>query len=326
MSKVRENKKIFLVTAIGSFSSQCVIDSLQLNFRDSKIIGCDIYPAEWHGVSQRLNKVFQVPKVSHNESYLNEILEICLKEGVKFIIPLTDIEIDYFNSWREIFLKNKIILCMPSAEVIRITRNKFNLFNYFLKDSKVPSIKTFKSGVDQKIDLPAIGKPVNGRSSEGIFFAKNQSELEVLMKMDGYIIQEVLKGPVFTVDYVRSLQFDSDFSIARKELLRTKNGAGLTVEINQNSSLQILVSHIGRKLNINGCVNMEFIKYKDSYYLIDINPRFSAGVAFSQIAGYDMVNSHMNCFVGKDIIEPIVVKNLVATKMTTEVITKIRYE
>ena len=42
---------------------------------------------------------------------------------------------------------------------------------------------------------------------------------------------------------------------------------------------------------------MEFIgETADKYYLIDINPRFSAGIAFSNFIGYDMVTSHFNCF------------------------------
>lgn len=74
----------------------------------------------------------------------------------------------------------------------------------------------------------------------------------------------------------------ADFSIPREELLRTKNGAGTTVRIVPDSDLMQMASYIGKKLNVRGCINMEFIRSKDStYYLIDINPRFSAGVAFS---------------------------------------------
>lgn len=46
---------------------------------------------------------------------------------------------------------------------------------------------------------------------------------------------------------------------------------------------------------------MEFIENDGKYYLIDINPRFSAGVSFSDFAGYNMVNDHMKCFIGLDI-------------------------
>ena len=59
---------------------------------------------------------------------------------------------------------------------------------------------------------------------------------------------------------------------------------------------------------------MEFILHDADYYLIDINPRFSAGVAFSNFVGYDMVISHLNCFLGKEILSKIEFKEQIITK------------
>jgi carbamoyl-phosphate synthase large subunit len=87
-------------------------------------------------------------------------------------------------------------------------------------------------------------------------------------------------------------------------LLRTKNGAGTTISIVCDENLSRLASHIGKKINVNGVVNMEFIKKNENYYLIDINPRFSAGVAFTNMTGYNMVINHLNCHSGKDIDVP----------------------
>lgn len=312
-----------LVTAIGSFSTSCVIDSLKLNFKENKIIGSDIYPAHWHANSPKFNAVYQVSKIDDSEDYLKDILKICVDENIELIIPLTDLEIDYFNTKRSLFSQRGIVLGIPSEEVLHIARNKFNLHNFFLEDIEVPSINTFKSGSTQDYTFPVIGKPVNGRSSEGIMIATNQQELEILNKKSDYIIQEIIQGPVFTVDYIRNSQFKSQFGVVRKELIRTKNGAGLTVEIQDNKDLQKLVYFIGEKLEINGCVNMEFILNNNQYYLIDINPRFSAGVAFSRLAGYDMVGSHVNCFYGKNINPPVKIKGMVAIKHMTEIISNI---
>ena len=65
---------------------------------------------------------------------------------------------------------------------------------------------------------------------------------------------------------------------------------------------------------------MEFIGQNHKYYLIDINPRFSAGVAFSVLAGYDMINNHMNCFVGGNIDEQIEFPEKVMIKKYQEVV------
>ena len=110
-----------------------------------------------------------------------------------------------------------------------------------------------------------------------------------------------------------------DCVVPRQELLRTSNGAGLTVQIVSDESLIKLVSYIGNKLNINGCVNMEFILNNGNYYLIDINPRFSAGVAFSIVSGYDMIINHIRCFCNQSVDAQIALEEKIIIKIYEEV-------
>ncbi len=109
-------------------------------------------------------------------------------------------------------------------------------------------------------------------------------------------------------------------AIGREELLRTKNGAGLTVKIIDDKTLIKKVHYIAEKLEANGCINVEFIKHSGEYYLIDINPRFSAGVAFSAMAGYDMVSNHLRCFTEQNIDSFIQAEEKILTKKFQEII------
>jgi hypothetical protein len=69
-------------------------------------------------------------------------------------------------------------------------------------------------------------------------------------------------------------------------------------------------------------VNLKNVMYCDDgkYYLIDVNPRFSAGVAFSVISGYDMIINHIRCFVNEEIDKQIPVKQQIIIKKYDEVI------
>lgn len=290
-----------LVTAIGSFSADCVINELKK--AGNYVVGCDIYPSEWHAISKDCDKVYQAPLAVNEEQYIDFILRISIENGIKYIIPLTDVEIDVFNKSRDVFEVKGIILCIPSSYTLSIARDKYKLYQVFKDDDNVPSIKTYKTKIDNIPDIiPSIAKPYNGRSSEGLKRIYNLEELESIKKTENYIVQEFITGPVFTVDYVRSESYEHDFCIPREELLRTKNGAGTTVRVTIDENLSRLTSYIGNKLKVNGAINMEFIKNNNSYYLIDINPRFSAGVAFTNVSGYNMVISHLNCFCNLDIM------------------------
>lgn len=302
-------------------SALCVIN--KLHEVGHKIIGCDIYPREWHFEASLCDIFRQAPFATSPNEYISFLVNLAKCNNVKYIIPLTDLEIDVINRHREVFENNGMVLCMPSTEVLSIVRDKYALYNFFLDDAFVPSIESHLNDIGiSDIKIPCVAKPRCGRSSEGLMYIHSQNELKTLGGKQNYIIQDFKPGSIFTVDYVRNNKSNRDFLVGREELLRTKNGAGLTVRIVNDESLYELVSYIDNKLCINGCVNMEFIKSDNKYFLIDINPRFSAGVAFSLLAGYDMVNNHLNCFSGKDIMPGVAFKTTIMVKKYVEHIIK----
>lgn len=303
---------VILVTAIGSFSADCVINALKSG--GHKIIGCDIYPSSWHAVSKYCDKVYQAPFATMEKEYINFLLKTSDEESVDCIIPLTDLEIDVLNRNRLAFNQSCVSVLMQSENCLKIARNKLAMYKLF-KDSEIVNLphSIASENLEISFPLPAIAKPVDGRSSEGLMRITNIEQLSNVSKLPNYIIQEMIPGSVFTVDYVRDKQ-GNDFAVPREELLRTKNGAGTTVRIVNDDCLSSIVSHIGNQLGIVGCVNMEFIYNEGKFYLIDINPRFSAGVAFSNFIGFDMVTNHINAFLDKTITPKVEFKEQIITK------------
>ena len=224
-----------------------------------------------------------------------------MKEEIEYLIPLTDLEIDILNNHRDAFSKKNVTLCMQSEKCLNIARDKYAMFQLFFNDKNINVPFSISS---EKLSIPAIAKPINGRSSEGLKIISNTKDLNSLIGINKYIVQECISGPIYTIDYVRDKK-GNDFSIPREELLRTKNGAGTTIKITPNKQLENAASYIGNLLDVVGCINLEFISNDNKYYLIDINPRFSAGIAFSKFVGFDMVTSHLNCFLNKNILNPV---------------------
>ena len=309
----------FLITAIGSMSAECVIKRLKAE--GHFVVGCDIYPGEWHYETKLCDAFIKAPFATHENEYVDFLISTCKEHNLRYIIPLTDLEIDIINKQRKRFEDNGIVLCMQTAEVLSIARDKYKLSDMCEQDDNIPSVKTcLISNLPDDFRFPCIAKPYNGRSSEGLLRNATREQVMAIENKDAYIIQEQLDGNVFTVDYCRNATTKTDAAIPRQELLRTKNGAGLTIQTVTDSSLVKLVSYIGNKLNINGCVNMEFILSNGKYYLIDVNPRFSAGVAFSAVSGYDMIINHIRCFMNEEIDKQIPLKQQIIIKKYDEVI------
>lgn len=314
--------KNVLVTSIGSFSTECVVKSLKEVFR-GQIIGCDIYPSEWHNTSKHFNIVLKSPMVKEKTAYYNFIKEVCNKHSIGFIVPLMDLDIDFFNEQSNYFKSNGIIVTMPSKQSLDIIRDKHKVYEYFKEDNLVKTISSYSvKDISKDINYPLLAKPKYGRSSTGIHIVNSESDLNDNYYSDNYIFQEITQGQICCVDYVRSETTGRDYYICRRELSRTSNGAGMTIQTFKSEKLGQLISYIGKSLGINGCINIEFIEQDKEYYLMDINPRFSAGIGFSKLAGYDFVISHINCFIGKDIIPGVVYQDFIAEKKMIEVINK----
>ena len=315
-------KHNILVTSIGSFSADCVVKSLR-DFSKGKIIGCDIFPSYWHHNSSNFDEVLLAPPVKDEEAYLNFINKICLLYDINLIMPLTDPEVDFFNKHKTHYEQSGLIITIAKPEFIEIARNKRKLTEYAncitdLLPIKSWSVRELKAGQF----YPLIAKPINGRSSEGVYILNSYNDLKKDYDNDNYIFQEIIDGKVCTIDYIRSSKFNFDFCIPRWEHLRTKNGAGITVEIFHSTILEKIVSKIGKDFDVNGAINIEFISKHNQFYIIDINPRFSAGIGFSKLAGYDFIKSHVNCFTGQNILPPVKYSKFIAEKKMVEVINK----
>jgi carbamoyl-phosphate synthase large subunit len=289
---------IILVTAIGSMSGPFVIETIKK--MNMVVVGVDIYPKEWVATSKEVSFFHQVPQVFDSKLYQQKILGLCEHYKINMIIPLTDAEVDHYSNYKDIFAKKGIIVAISKKEVIQLLRNKLKVFDTF-KDTKIRVIPTY-TPKDYIVDcgiFPCVAKKIDGRSSEGLFILEEKNDInKSLFKKNNYIFQPLIKGDIIAVDVLKYSDEKSIY-IARKELVRTKNGAGISVEIIDDKKLFHAVRNFCDLVDFEGCINIEFIKRNSTYFLMDINPRFSAGVAFSNIAGYNFVENHILYFWGR---------------------------
>lgn len=307
-----------LITSIGSMSSEAVIASLRA--RGFRLTGCDINPKEWLYPAQLTDAFYQVP-YGNDGGYIDSILAICESQNIDYIIPLTDVEIDVFSENISVFNLRGIKVCISCVETITICRNKM-LFYDLLKDKQdiniIPTYSYSQFKIFDKIEYPVIAKPKKGRSSEGLLLAKNKESIDAIIgDKNEYVFQPYIKGDIYTVDFAVDM-FGNYVYTSRKELIRSANGAGLTVELKDNAITGEMISVLVKKMTFLGCLNAEFIYDGANYFLMDINPRFSAGIAFSQMTGYDFVYNHLKCFMQDKIDDSVTYNPMIINKRFVE--------
>jgi carbamoyl-phosphate synthase large subunit len=301
--------KNVLVTAIGSFSADIVIKNLIAE--GIRVIGCDIYPSEWIVDSANVSAFYQVPYATDEEAYVEKVLSICRKEEIDGLVILTDVEVDVWNLRRKELEAEGITLCLSSEKTVDLCRDKEKFYHFFKEQGFDFVIPTYRLNEisEEMLDYPLVVKPYNGRSSQGLHYINSEQELlhlvhlvkrETRGSVEDYIVQPMIRGPVITVDIVRQPETGGFVAVSRKELLRTLNGAGTSVLVFHDEQLEEICRLAADALDIRGCVNFEFIKSADDkYYILECNPRFSGGVEFSCMAGYDCISNHIKCFDGR---------------------------
>ncbi|MDK2967354.1 ATP-grasp domain-containing protein [Lacrimispora sp.] len=319
--------KAAVVTAIGSFSADIVIKNLiELGL---KVIGCDIYPAEWIADSSNVSVFYQVPLATQEGEYIEEILTICRKEAADGLIVLTDAEVDVWNRNRNKLEEAGVTLCLSPEETITVCRDKMKFYEFLSERGIGNPIPTARldSMTPESIPYPAVVKPYNGRSSQGLCYLHSQEETKRFLagcEAVNYVVQPFYKGNVITVDVVRQADPERSAAVCRRELLRTLNGAGTSVMVFSSPVLEELCKESARALGITGCVNFEFIEGEDgTYSMLECNPRFSGGVEFSCMAGYDFVSNHVRCFMEEEIDAQVAVTEMYIARKYEEYVTKV---
>jgi carbamoyl-phosphate synthase large subunit len=124
----------------------------------------------------------------------------------------------------------------------------------------------------------------------------NFNDLNYSLITPDHIIQPFLDGDIITIDIINDRTNNFEYC-ARKELIRSSNGLGLTVQYLQKDVVFYnIIFNIINLIKIHGLFNIELILYKNDYYLLDINPRPSAGLIFSKIYGFNFVTQLIAVF------------------------------
>ena len=301
--------KTVIVTAVGSFSAPAVIRELkEAGFR---VVGTDINPKEFIAMSAEADVFVNLPRCDAGQKYVDALAELIRREKVDAVIPLTDAELDVLNEVRE-QLEPAALWASP-AEAVRVSRDKVKsraaaeragakvIPTALLEDAM--GTDSPEQALLKNPGLPLILKLRDGRSSQGLYRVRTEDEFtRALKEIRGtgrgkdYLVQPLIEGRIVTVDVVR-FPDGTCTAAPREEYVRTWNGAGLSVHVFRDRTLEETCRAVAEELGILGCVNFEFIHAEDgSYYFMECNPRFSGGTGFSIAAGDHVVRKHLAAF------------------------------
>jgi len=287
-----------LITAAGSAAAPAALQSLRAH--GCRVVACDIYPRAWNEACVEADAFFQAVPATDAPAYVRQLEAEARREGIDFLLPLTDVEVDVLCGQKERFQAAGCTLCVPDAPAARLCRDKLAMTRAIEAAGVCQTIPTFSPyGTEPPAHAyPLLLKPVRGRSSQGRTVVSDAAAYHAaLSQRDDYIAQPFLEGDVYTVDVARDARGNVQ-CLARRELLRTVSGLGTTVRVLPGHPLEAVCARIAALAGVVGVVNMEFIVQPERAYFLEVNPRFSGGVGFSLAAGVDFPWLQLLCHRG----------------------------
>lgn len=254
-----------------------------------KVIACDasdLAPALYFADVRQ-----QVPRIAENDSYVNSIIDLCIRYDVALIVPTIDTELLLLaDRQEEIESKTGATVLISSKDVIRICRDKTNTQRWLEEHGFLVPRRIDDSEIDEdKASYPLFIKPLDGSSSINAFKAENRDEIETyreLIGKDRYIIQDYMEGTEYTVDCF--LDMDGNIiTVVPRIRIATRSGEIAKGKIVRDREITEDVTRLLLELKAIGHITIQCMRTGRGIEYIEINPRFGGGAPMSIAAGAD---------------------------------------
>lgn len=231
------------------------------------------------------DQAFQLPLVS-DKGYLGSLLETCINNNVKILIPTIDTELLLLAENVKMFEKNGITPIVSSKEFISICRDKRKMSAFFVENN----INVAKEYSKYDYKLPLFIKPFNGSRSLDTFVINNHEDLtEYHFINKDLMFLEYLDHDdydEFTCDlyYDKNNNLKSAIPRKRIEVRDGEVNKGIT---KKNTLISFIKQHLSYIEGAVGCLTAQFFKSSktDEIYGIEINARFGGGFPLTYLAG-----------------------------------------
>jgi len=253
-------------------------------FPDGKMLASDLNP-DLAPACHVADQSFKVPKLS-DDHYIPELLQICLDNSVKLIIPTIDTELLLLAENAALFSDNGVHVLISSVEFMKTCRNKRDVHEFF----ELNDINVAEEFMKHDFKLPMFIKPLDGSGG---------ADTSAILSEDQVLERHVLDNNLMFLEYFDKKEYDEytcdlyydksgilKCSAIRKRL-EVRDGE-VSKAITERNSLEAFIKDRLRYIKgARGCITLQLFKHKVTSEVtgIEINPRFGGGYPLSYLAG-----------------------------------------
>lgn len=265
-----------------------------------------------------------ISSLIYDEGYIDSIIEFCLRNEIKAIISVFDIDLLILAKAKEYIESKGIRLILSGKEVIEVCNDKWKTY-LFLKDNLIQTPTTYKSIQDAEdglgkgeISFPVIIKPRWGMASMAIYTAEDLSELNFFFNRsikdiensylrfesnltpdEMVLIQEKLNGQEYGLDVINDLK-GNYVCVLPKSKLRMRAGEtdiGQTVSPERFEKTARLIS---KRIRHEAILSVDCFDVDGEIFIIEMNCRISGHYPLSHLVGTDLPKQIIEWLEGRE--------------------------
>ena len=237
---------------------------------------------------------YLVPRITA-PGYIEQILDICVKEKIDGVFSLIDPELSLLARERERFLAVGATPILSDYELVETCFDKYRMFE-LLTGMGIPTGQCYLSKEDfyrdrqkGRIDYPVFVKPVRGSASLNINKVSSDQELETLFHLyDDLMIQEFMDGQEYGADVYMDMISGKCTSIFVKKKIKMRAGETDKSVSVKNPELFELIRKFVEKCGFCGMIDIDLFEIGGVFYISEVNPRFGGGYPHAYACGVNM--------------------------------------
>lgn len=233
-----------------------------------------------------VDKYYVLPNAI-DKSYFDCLKKLVEKENIDILIPGSEAEMEVLSKNKGCF--SNIDLWVNDYEIIDLFNDKKKASDFF-QQNRFYIPQTYSESLKIEFSYPLILKPCRGKSSENIYIVKNKEQLEAVKSLykaydTKYIIQKYIENKEeYTMSLINLSKTKQQIFILKRIL---NKGATQYAVIEENVEIKNIALRLHEILKKELILNIQLIKDKDRYCIIEVNPRFSGSSPMRQLLGFN---------------------------------------
>jgi len=278
------------INSSGSINGINVIQALEQDFR---IIAGDVNP--FSAGIHLADKGYIMPPTD-SKAFLPKLLDVCIQENVDIALPIHSSDFLAFYRIKPMLEAYNIKTYSVDPETWKICYDKLTLA-YELLRLGIPIPATWPHWAILN-SFPLFIKRKQGSGSVDVRKVENQEDLHRFLKK-GFVAQEYVDGPEYTVDVISDLSGNMLMASPRIRE-ETRDGMctkGITVE---DQEIVNWTKKIVEGLKLPGPSNVQCKRTENGLKFYDVNPRFgSGGLPLTIAAGLNIPKILVHLIMGQ---------------------------